>query len=407
MGNNEDIVKRMRELRKELEEKTSELVETNSRLMQVRKELSRKVRQKTKALSFLYRIERDVSTKLKMDEVLKLAVERVSLILNVNICSILLIDDRTGKLSIECAKGLDKKIVEEAELGVGDKISGWVVKHNRPILVRNIEKDIRFAKRGEEKYYNKSLMSVPLAIKDKVIGVLNVNNKKSRRIFNQEDFRLLKQIAAQVTILIENGRLYKSLTDLYMRTITSLAATIDARDHYTRRHSEMVAKYAVAIAEAMKLSSERVEIIKQASRLHDIGKIGLPDFIFLKSDKLTDKEWKKVKLHSAKGAEILKPLVVFLDGVIDMVKQHHERYDGRGYPGNYKDGEIDMGARIMSVADAFDAMLSERPYRKAYSKEKAIEELRGNSGTQFDPKIVETFVEVLNKKPGLIQNRYH
>lgn len=405
MGQNASI-ERIRDLGEKLEGKSSRLVKTNGRLIELRKELSRKVRQKTKAVSFLYRIERDVSNKWKLEDVLRLIVERVSSVLNVKMCSILLIDDNTGKLAIECAKGLDEKILKDTVFEVGDNISGWVVRHNRPILVKNIEKDHRFAKRNEEKYYNKSLMSVPLAIKDKVIGVINVNNKKSRRIFNQEDFRLLKQIAAQVAIVIENTRLYKSLSDLYMRTIMALAATIDARDHYTRRHSQMVAKYAVAIAEAMRLSPERVELIRQASHLHDIGKIGVHDFILLKTDKLTDEEWKEVKLHSVKGAEILEPLIVFLNGVIDMVKQHHERYDGRGYPGHYRGGEIDIGARIMAVADSFDAMLSERPYRKAYSKKKAIEELRENSGTQFDPKIVETFLKVLNKEPGLTQNSY-
>lgn len=401
-----DLVERMKGLGEKLEEKNSEFAQANNRLVELRKKLLRKVRQKTKAGSFLYRIERDISDKLKLEDVLKLVVERVSSILNVKICSILLINDKTGKLSIECAKGVEQKILKETELEVGDKISGWVVKHNRPILVKNIEKDTRFAKRNEEKYYNKSLMSVPLTIRDKVIGVLNVNNKKTRRIFGREDFRLLKELAAQVALVIENARLYKSLSNLYMRTIMTLAATIDARDHYTRRHSEMVAEYAGAIAEAMKFPPERVELIRQASHLHDIGKIAVHDFILLKPDKLTNEEWKEIKLHSVKGAEILAPLVVFLDGVIDMVKQHHERYDGRGYPGHYRDGEIDIGARIMAVADAFDAMLSERPYRKAYSPEKAIEELRENSGTQFDPKIVKTFVEVLNKETGLIQNRY-
>lgn len=401
-----DLVERMKSLGEKLEEKTSEFTQANNRLVELRKELLRKVRQKTKAVSFLYKIERDISDKLKLEDVLKLVVARVSSILNVKICSILLINDNTGKLSIESAKGVEQEILRETELEVGNKISGWVVKHNRPILVKNIEKDTRFAKRSEEKYYNKSLMSVPLTIRDKVIGVLNVNNKKTREVFNGEDFRLLKELAAQVAIVIENARLYKSLSKLYMRTIMTLAATIDARDHYTRKHSEMVAKYAVAIAEAMKLPPERVELIRQACHLHDIGKIGVHDFILLKPDKLTDEEWKEIKLHSVKGAEILAPLVVFLDGVIDMVKQHHERYDGKGYPSHYRDGEIDIGARIMAVADAFDAMLSERPYRKAYSTEKAIEELRENSGTQFDPKIVKTFLEVLNKGTGLIQNRY-
>ncbi len=402
----EDLARRITNLGKEMEDKTSELIKTNSKLIELRKDLSKKVKQRTKALSFLYKIERDVSNKLKMEDVLKVIVEKVSSILNVQTCSILLIDDATGKLSIECAKGLEQEIMKYTELEVGENISGWVVKHNRPILVKNIEKDTRFAKRSEEKYYNKSLMSVPLATKDKVIGVINVNNKKSRRIFNQEDFRLLKQMAAQVAIVIENARLYKSLSDLYMRTIMTLAATIDARDHYTRRHSRMVAKYAVAIAEEIKLPAERVELIRQASHLHDIGKIGVHDFVLLKPDKLTNEEWEEIKLHSIKGAEILAPLVVFLNGVIDMVRQHHERYDGKGYPDHYKEEKIDIGARIMAVADSFDAMLSERPYRKAYSKKKAIEELRENSGTQFDPKVVETFLKVLNKEPRLTQNSY-
>ncbi len=168
----------------------------------------------------------------------------------------------------------------------------------------------------------------------------------------------------------------------------------------------MVAKYAVAIAEEMEFPADRIELIRQASHLHDIGKIGVHDFILLKPDKLTDEEWEEIKLHSVKGAEILAPLVVFLDGVIDMVKQHHERYDGKGYPGHYRGGQINMGARIMAVADAFDAMLSGRPYKKPYSKKKAIEELRENSGKQFDPKIVDAFLEVLTKEPELIQNGY-
>jgi len=402
----DNSIEKIGDLGEELEVRSSQLVKANGKLTELRKELSRKVRQKTKALSFLYRIERDVSNKWKLEDVLKIVVERVSSILNVKICSILLLNSETNKLSIECAKGLEQEILRETELEVGDKISGWVVKHNKPVLVRNIEKDVRFAKRSQEKYYNKSLMSVPLATRDKVIGVLNVNNKKTRRIFNQEDFRLVKQIAAQVAIVIENAGLYKSLSDLYMRTITSLAAAIDARDHYTSRHSEMVAKYTVAIAEAMKIPPERVELIRHAAYLHDIGKIGVHDFIFLKPGKLTDKEWEEIRLHSVKGAEILEPLGVFLDGAIDMVRQHHERYDGRGYPGHCRNGEINIGARIMAVADAFDAMLSGRPYKKPYSKEKAIEELRENSGTQFDPEIVKIFLEVLIENRELIQNRY-
>jgi len=187
----------------------------------------------------------------------------------------------------------------------------------------------------------------------------------------------------------------------YMATVKALAQTIDAKDHYTHSHSENVTKYAVAIAKEMGFSQREVHTLREACQLHDLGKIGIHDYILNKSEKLTQEEWEKIRSHSLRGAEILEPLT-FLDEVIILIRQHHERYDGTGYPNGLIGEEIKLGARIIAVADAFDAMTSERPYRKAYSKEYTISKLKETSGTQFDPQVVKAFLEVLKKEPGII-----
>lgn len=192
-------------------------------------------------------------------------------------------------------------------------------------------------------------------------------------------------------------RTYEDLRSTYMRTIKVLAQAIDARDHYTHSHSENVAKFAVYIAEEMKLSTSDIELIRQACELHDLGKIGVEDIILSKPSDLTVHEWEQIKRHPLTGAQILEPLT-FLNGVIDLVRQHHERYDGSGYPEGRRGEDILLGARIIHLADAFEAMRSARSYRKVpLSKEEAILEIKKNSGTQFDPKVVEAFLKVVDK----------
>ena len=153
-----------------------------------------------------------------------------------------------------------------------------------------------------------------------------------------------------------------------------------------------------------KLGLSKLEIlnIQQACQLHDLGKIGVHDYILTKLDKLTQEEWEEIKQHSLKSAEILRPLS-FLGGVVTLVEQHHERYDGLGYPYGLKGEEIKLGARIMAVADSFDAMVTNRPYRKAFPLEKAVGEIKKCSGSQFDPKVVEVFLRVLEKNPAIVK----
>jgi putative nucleotidyltransferase with HDIG domain len=226
-------------------------------------------------------------------------------------------------------------------------------------------------------------------------------HRRLMRFIDEQNSTLQKQnslLTKRVDELTKNlTRLYESLRSTYLRTIRALAQAIDARDHYTHSHSENVSRYAVKIAQAMQLPLQDIETIRQACELHDIGKIGINDQILSKEASLTTEEKDQIKLHSLKGAQILEPLS-FLGGVIDLVRQHHEHYDGSGYPNGHKEEGILLGARIIHLADAYDAMISARAYRKVpLTKEEAIAEIKNNSGTQFDPKVVEAFLKVAHE----------
>lgn len=223
---------------------------------------------------------------------------------------------------------------------------------------------------------------------------LTEENKKMAIQIAEDNINLEKKVLEKAK---DMQGLYEELQATYMNTIKALAKALDAKDQYTHSHSENVTKYAMLIAREMGLSEEDINNIKDACELHDIGKIGIDDYILNKAGKLTKEEWDQIKLHPQKGAEILKPLK-FLNGIVDVVVQHHEKYNGSGYPDGLKAEQIKLGARIIAVADAYDAMASERPYRKkAFSKEEAISEIKKHSGTQFDPKVVAAFLRVVDK----------
>lgn len=191
-------------------------------------------------------------------------------------------------------------------------------------------------------------------------------------------------------------RLYEDLHSTYLRTIKALAQAIDARDHYTHSHSENVARYAEAIAREIGLSAKEAETIREACELHDLGKIGIDDSILSKPSTLNEEEWEQIKRHPVTGAQILEPLT-FLNDVIALVRQHHEHYDGSGYPEGRKGEDILLGARIIHLADAYEAMRSARSYRKEpLSKQAAIAEIKKNSGRQFDPRVVAAFLKIVD-----------
>jgi len=352
-------------------------------------------------LSVIHDINVATAFRVDLDEVLKIIVDKACEVLRAEIGSILLVDADGKSLVIKAAKHLSHKIIETTRLHLGEKISGWIAKHRKPLLVKNIETDPRFAKRNSERYYTKSFISAPLIVRDQLVGVININNKKNCKIFNESDLRLLKAIALQAALAIENARVYENLHRGYLQTIKLLTEAMQARDHYTYTHSQNVTKYALKIADEMKLNEDEMKALEHACQLHDLGKIGIKDDILNKPGSLTDQEWAEIKTHPSIGAHILESLPL-LEKVTQIIRQHHERYDGTGYPGKTKGTDICLGARIIMVVDSYDAMVTSRPYRKTPRiHEEVIKELTVNRNKQFDPKIVDVFLKVLEKDPSL------
>ncbi len=184
----------------------------------------------------------------------------------------------------------------------------------------------------------------------------------------------------------------------FLNTIKSLSTAIEAKDPYTRGHSQRVSEYAVALARELKWPEDKIELLQYVAVIHDVGKIAIPENILQKKGRLTDEELKVMKRHTTTGCDIIKNIKSFEEGDL-IVNHHHERWDGTGYPSGLKGEQIPEGARILAIADAFDAMISDRPYRRAMSPLSALQEIHKNSGTQFDPRMAEIFCKIFPKLP--------
>ena len=182
-----------------------------------------------------------------------------------------------------------------------------------------------------------------------------------------------------------------------IESIFAFAKTIELKDHYTGEHVEKTVNYSTKIAKALKLDPEEIENVREASVLHDLGKIGISDKILFKKSRLTKKEYEEIKKHPQIAADIIRP-IQFMHDIVPLVLYHHERWDGKGYPIGIKAEEIPIGARIIAIADVYQALTSNRHYRKAFSRKKAIEILKKGTGTQFDPAIVDIFLKILKEE---------
>jgi len=225
------------------------------------------------------------------------------------------------------------------------------------------------------------------------MGLVSFNLEE---IFRRSELRLLDSMAEQIAVVITNSDLYRDLERFVINMVKSLVFAIEAKDDYTRGHSERVCQYSLLMAERLGLDEERKKILQWSSILHDSGKIGIPESILNKPWRLKDEEYQIIKNHPMKGHTILEPLEQLASSLPGML-HHHERYDGAGYPEGLKGKEIPLDARIIAVADTFDAMTSNRAYRPAKTPEEAIEEIEKVAGTQLDPDLVKVFKEVFTR----------
>jgi len=244
-------------------------------------------------------------------------------------------------------------------------------------------------------------LAVQIHHKDKLYGWLGFVGFNVEEIFRRSELRLLTSMAEQIGVVIANTHLYRDLERFVIEAVKSLIQAVEAKDRYTRGHSERVSRYCKIMAKRLNLDKEQKISLLWASILHDVGKIGIGENILNKTEPLTDKEWEFIKEHPVKGFGILKPLKKLSESLPGIL-HHHERWDGRGYPQGLKGEEIPLQARIIAVADTFDAMTSERPYRGAASPQEAVAVMKGVRGTQLDAKLVNLFAEEVNKKLDLV-----
>ena len=300
-------------------------------------------------------------------------------------------DEKEGCLKIVAARSLITENMQKLFLKPGEGVAGKAFASGQPIFVADPAKDPRYldAATGDVEPF----VSIPLLVKGKPIGVLNLHAKAGAEPFSDYNVKFLSILAGEAAVMLHNMDMFDNLQIFYLEMVQTLARAVDSKDAYTAEHSDRARVKARRVAQEMGLPDPMVRHVEYAALLHDIGKIGIDEAILLKPGKLTPEEYEEMKRHPIIGHQILAP-VKYLGPVAQMVLYHQEWFDGRGYPEGLKGEQIPLGARIVACLDAWDAMTSDRPYRKALGRDIALKELMKGAGTQFDPKVVETFMRL-------------
>lgn len=320
-----------------------------------------------------------------------------------------LFDRETDTLKVVSSFFVGKDLMRAIpEIKPGEALSGKAYKTHKVVAISDIDKDKTASKialvKAVRKEGARAVLCVPIMFHDRPLGVLTTYCRKPRA-FTPHEISLMRVFSSYVAVIIRESDHHRQMNLTYFSTISTLVLTLETRDPYTQGHTERVTKYALLIGAEMKLSQDELNTLRYASEIHDIGKISIPDFILNKPAKLNKLERSMIELHPVKGAQILAPLD-FLKQVIPLVRHHHERYDGKGYPDGLKGKNIPLLARIMACADSYDAMTTERPYKQKMSIDEAIHEIRINSGKQFDPAIAALFIKILKSKKRVQVHRF-
>jgi response regulator RpfG family c-di-GMP phosphodiesterase len=319
------------------------------------------------------------------DKIFQKIAELALKLVDGEVCSILLFDEQDNEFHPKVVRGDTDGVYQNYTSNPALKmVFNEVIERKEAILINS----------NEHPELAPSLICAPLMIRNSILGILSIRKKKNREVFNKKDLHHILTLTKRASLNLENKILYESIYSNIMDTLKSLISSVEARDHYTERHSQRVTELSIRIAISMDCSVKDIESLKIAGILHDVGKIAVPDSILLKPDSLTPEEYLIIKNHPTIGENILKP-VILLDKERKIIQCHHERWDGKGYPLRISGNDIPFLARILAVADSFDAMTNDRPYHPALTIEKAVEELVKNKNTQFDPDIVEAFIKII------------
>ncbi|WP_224982496.1 HD domain-containing phosphohydrolase [Geomonas agri] len=406
-GRLEEQIREIENLNVTLEERIEEIEEANYKIADLAGELEDKNTNLEKAvakLSTLYRLGLAINSTIEVEDLYRLVVKTTMDTLQAQVGYVVLYDAEHGELRITNLVGYRDPNPQYLRVPMKpSSVSSWVIQNSKPLLITDIAQTPEFDRISPLGFERKTLICAPLMVKDEIIGTLTVVNKLNNTVYNHEELELLSTIAAQASIAIKNAMLYDEQQKTYLNTIQALVSAIEASDSYTRGHSERVTRFSLALARKLELPANRLKVIERAAILHDIGKIGIDLSLLHKEETLTKDDVAELQQHPSIGMTILEP-IEFLHDVRLCIGQHHERYDGKGYPNRLTGQELLLESRILAIADSFDAMTSDRPYRKALKLEVAIQELAENAGTQFDPELVPIFIKLL-KTPNFLPQR--
>ncbi len=396
----EDRLREIEYLNITLEERIEEVEEANFKIADLASDLEDRNTNLANAvhrLSSLYKMGLAVNSTMDLHQLFNLLLHKAISSLNGSIGYILLLDKNRNSLRIGDVVGLNNPDFDRdmtIELTRGG-VSNWVIENREPILIRKIEDSRDFSRMSHLGFARETVICAPLFVQDEVFGTLTIANRPDGATFKDEDMEMLSTIAAQASVAIKNARLYEEQQTTYLNTVHALVTAIEASDPYTRGHSERVTRYSLALARQLQLPEPSLKDLEQAAILHDIGKIGIDDSLLHKVDELSLNDIDRLRQHPMIGMRILEP-IQFMTRVREIIGQHHERFDGQGYPLGLPGDKLLFESRILAVADSYDAMTSDRPYRKALPQEVAIKELEQHRGTQFDPRVVAAFTELIN-----------
>jgi len=391
MEKHETLSTKNRELETEVARNREDLVVRNKEL-----------RFQVFSLETLMGLTHQLNSSLDLEALLGTMILSVVGQLRVNSACLFLTDRREDpkRLDAWTFKGVKEHLVRSIHFLYEDEFIRAILptegEEGRPVRLQDLSEDPSLERSVGPLYAAGFTLVCPVMMKQKLTAILAVGEKVSGQDFQSTDLEMVKALSESAGIAIENARLFKDLQDTYLATVRVLVSTIEAKDPYTHGHTERVAQYAVGIAKAMDFSQDEIQTIQLGAFLHDIGKLHTSDSILHKPGALTDEEWRLVKAHPVRGAQMLQG-VKFLEKATDLVRHHHERVDGKGYPDGLRGDEITIGAKIVNVADAFDAMTTDRPYRAGLTMDQAIAQFEEKAGTQFAAEVVEVLVRSLRE----------
>ncbi|MCX7705596.1 MAG: response regulator [bacterium] len=356
-------------------------VERNIRINEISKKIS-----EIDMIRSILELNKIIISITDIDELCNSVIDLVYNLVKPDAALLYLKDEDTGRFFLRRTKGKSGNINFPIVLSLPDVAEGNVM--NYDVFQRTDD----------------NFLEIKLFGKKDVIGILMFHSKE--KLFENRDMNILSVFGTQIGIALENARLVQQLQDSYISSIRSLVNSLEAKDAYTKNHSEQVAYYAVAIGKALGLNGNALESLRNAAYLHDIGKLGIKDEIISKRESLSDEEFEIIKKHPLITKEILKPLKIKREE-IEACIYHHEKFNGTGYPEGLSGEQIPLMARILAVADALSAMISERPYRKKMEMKHALEELKKNSGKQFDGRVVSALIGIIegSKEKGEFRDK--